>query len=64
MSWERVFSLKAAEALDSWPETALSPELQRYSEGARERARKQEEYYRQRARSAAKNKPFLPGMSL
>jgi hypothetical protein len=55
-SWERVFSLKVAEALESWPEAALSPELQKYLEGARERVRKQEEYYRQRARAAAKGK--------
>jgi len=51
-----------AEALDFWPEAALSPELQRYLDGARERARKQEEYYRQRARAPvkAKVKPFTP----
>jgi hypothetical protein len=55
-SWERVFSLKVVEAMASWPEAALSPELQRYLEGARERARKQEEYYRRRARAAAKGK--------
>jgi hypothetical protein len=57
-----VFSLKVAEALDFWPEAALSPELQRYLDGARERARKQEEYYRQRARAPvkAKVKPFTP----
>jgi len=53
-SWERVFSLKVAEALDSWPEAALSPELQSYLEGARERVRKQEEYYRRRVQAAAK----------
>ena len=55
-SWERVFSLKVAEVLDSWPEAAFSLELQRYLEGARERTRKQEEYYRRRARAAAKGK--------
>ena len=55
-SWERVFSLKVAEALDSWPETALLPELQSYLGGARERARKQEEYYCRRARAAEKGK--------
>jgi len=59
-SWERVFSLKVAEVLDSWPEAALSPELQRYLDGARERVRKQEEYCRRRARRPAKNKPFMP----
>jgi len=37
-SLERIYSLKVAEALDSWPESSLSSELQRYLEGARERA--------------------------
>jgi hypothetical protein len=55
-SWERVFSLKVADCLDSWPEAALSLELQRYLDGARERVRKQEDYYRRRARAAAKGK--------
>jgi len=55
-SWERAFSLKAVEALESWPEAAFSPELQSYLEGARERVRKQEEYYRRRARAAEKGK--------
>ena len=55
-SWERVFSLKVAEALASWPEAALSPELQRYLEWVRGRARKQEEYYRGRAQAAVKGK--------
>jgi hypothetical protein len=55
-SWERVFSLKVAEALAFWPEAALSPELQRYLDGARERARKQEEYSRRSARAAEKGK--------
>ena len=61
-SWGRVFSLKVAKALDSWPEASLSPELQRYLERGRERARKQEEYYRQRARAAAiaKHAPKAP----
>jgi hypothetical protein len=45
-SWERVFSLKAAESLASWPEAAFSPELKSYLEGTRERVRKQEKYYR------------------
>ena len=58
-SWERVFSLKVADCLASWPEATLSPELQRYLEGARERARKPEEYYRRRARAAAKDKLAL-----
>ena len=55
-SWERVFSLKVADRLDSWQEAAFSPELQSYLDGARERVRKQEEYYRRRARAAAKGK--------
>ena len=60
--WERVFSLKVAEALAFWPEAALSPELQRYLDGARERARKQEDYYRRRARAAEKGRlaPEMP----
>jgi hypothetical protein len=42
MSLGRVFSLKVVDCLDFWPEAALSLELQRYLEGARERARKHE----------------------
>jgi hypothetical protein len=54
--------LKVADCLDSWPEAALSLELQRYLDGARERVRKQEDYYRRRARAAAKGKlaPEMP----
>jgi hypothetical protein len=29
-SWERAFSLKVAETLESWPDAALSRELRRY----------------------------------
>ena len=55
-SWERVFSLKVAKALASWPEAASSPELQIYLEGAMERISKQEEYYRRRAQAAERGK--------
>ena len=32
-SLERIYSLKVAEALGSWPESSLSSELRRYLEG-------------------------------
>lgn len=55
-SWERAFSLKVAETLESWPDAALSPELRRYLDEARQRAEKQQEYYRQKAKQLLKTK--------
>ena len=55
-SWERAFSLKVAETLESWPDTTLSPELRRYLDESRQRAEKQQEYYRQKAKQLLKTK--------
>jgi hypothetical protein len=55
-SWERAFSLKVAETIESWPDAVLSPELRRYFDEARQRAEKQQEYYRQKAKQPPKTK--------
>ena len=59
-AWEKAFTLQTVEALESWHDASLSPELRRYIDGARERAGKQEEYYRKKAQQPLKTKirPF------
>jgi hypothetical protein len=61
-SWEKVFSLKVAETLESRPDAALSPELRSYLEEARQKVEKQQEYCRQKARQPPKTKlePLTP----
>ena len=61
-SWEKAFSLQVAETLERWHDAAFSPELKRYLQGARERARKQQEYYRRKANQPQKTqiRPFTP----
>ena len=61
-SWEKAFSLQVAETLERWHDAAFSPELKRYLEGARERAGKQQEYYRRKADQPPKTqiRPFTP----
>ena len=55
-AWEKAFTLQTVEALESWHDASLSPELRRYIDGARERAGKQEEYYRKKAQQPPKTK--------
>lgn len=59
-AWEKAFTLQTVEALESWHDASLSPELRKYIDGARERAGKQEEYYRKKAQQPLKTKirPF------
>ena len=59
-AWEKAFTLQTVEALESWHDASLSPELRKYIDGARERAGKQEEYYRKKAQLPPKTKirPF------
>ena len=59
-AWEKAFTLQTVEALESWHDASLYPELRKYIDGARERAGKQEEYYRKKAQQPLKTKirPF------
>jgi hypothetical protein len=59
-AWEKLWSLRDFEALESWPEIGISPEAREKARQSRESVARQQEYYRQRAQQPPKTKlkPF------
>lgn len=59
-AWEKLWSLRDYEVLESWPEAGISPEAREKARRSRESVARQQEYYRQRALQPpiTKLKPF------
>ena len=55
-AWEKLWSLRDYEALESWPEVGISPEARDKARLSRESVARQQEYYRQRAQQPPKTK--------
>ena len=58
--WEKLWSLRDYEALESWPDVGISPEAREKARQSRESVARQQKYYRQKAQQPAKTKlkPF------
>ena len=55
-AWEKLWSLRDYETLESWPEVGISPEARDKARQSRESVARQQEYYRQRAQQPPKTK--------
>lgn len=55
-AWEKLWSLRDYEALESWPEVGISPEAIDKARQSRESVARQQEYYRQRAQQPPRTK--------
>jgi hypothetical protein len=58
--WEKLWSLKDFEVLESWPDVGISPEAREKARQSRESVARQQKYYRQKAQLPTKTKlkPF------